>query len=323
MLACALVILFMFLTHGRPPSPADLDRAIPPEAHGREEPWRAIVEAVPVLVVGGAISVIVAEVITALVRAAHRLEDATRDLTRRQTEAEVARSVQRGLLPAELPRIPGATLAARSDPAAEVGGDYYDAFTLADGRLVIVVADVAGKGTPAALVAAALQSAVRARVAVDDDLSRLLAGANARFITSSGEGRFATIFVAVIDPRDQVVRYASAGHNPALLLSDGRSETLKATGPPLGVDPDARFEQVEARPAPGSRLLVYSDGISEAMSDRRELLGVERLAEAAAAAREGNADDMVRSVFTAAERWRGAAEQSDDMTAIAVAIDSH
>ncbi len=276
----------------------------------------------PVLVLGGLVCVLMVEVIVALRQSRRRLERTTRALTRRETEAEVARAVQRRLLPEPLPCVPGLEIAARCDPALEVGGDYYDAFTLPGGRLAVVLADVAGKGTGAALIAATLQATIRARLDVDPDLERLVARVNADLVALSDEGHFATLFIAIIDgasgPRAPATfRYVNAGHNPALLLTDAGIVELWATGLPLGISTEERHRALDAGPA--SLLLLYSDGLSEARPAGGEQFGAERLRHLVQ--RPDPPAEVIDRLYRDINAWRLGADQQDDMTAVAVRWD--
>ena len=189
--------------------------------------------------------------------------------------------LQRALLPAKLPEIPGVGIAVSYETAARAGGDYYDFFDLGDGRWGVIVGDVSGHGAPAAVVMAMTRTLLHAHsltdVAPEDVLAmtnRYLAQHNERY-----EGTFVTAFYAIFDPRDGSVQYASAGHNPPLLMRlDGTVLQLdQAQSLPLGVVSDWPKAQASVCLRRGDSLMLYTDGITEACDDTGEAYGLQRL----------------------------------------------
>jgi serine phosphatase RsbU (regulator of sigma subunit)/anti-sigma regulatory factor (Ser/Thr protein kinase) len=233
-----------------------------------------------------------------------------------ETEQTIAVTLQRSVLPASLPRIEGTQLAARYLPGTaelDVGGDWFDAIPLADGRLGLVVGDVVGKGVEAAAAMAQLRNGLRAfsldRLRPDSALARLN-----RLAGESLETTFATVVYAVIDPKKRICRIASAGHPPPIVaFADGRVELIEGgRGLPLGVAPDTRYRQTTVELPVGSVLLLYSDGLVE----RRGHSIDEGLTRVTAAVTEGprQPEQLVEYVV---ERLVGSTERGDDIALLA------
>jgi sigma-B regulation protein RsbU (phosphoserine phosphatase) len=195
-------------------------------------------------------------------------------------ELEEARRIQRKLMPTALPHVEGFELAASWQPAGRVGGDCYDAIPLGGSRLAITIADVVGKGLPAALLMSGLQTAVRAfasDVLPTDDLCARL---NRIIGSQIAEGRFISFFCCLLDPAIGVLSYTNAGHYPAILVRrDGTVERLAIGGPVLGAIPGASFGRGVVDVGAGDRLVLYTDGITEARNADDEEFGEERLIE--------------------------------------------
>jgi len=176
----------------------------------------------------------------------------------------VAAEIQQGLLP-ELPRgVPGYAFAAVQQSCHAVGGDYYDFIPLSDGRYWLVMADVAGKGYPAALTVANLQAMLQVLAAQDVHFDEALAYINRSLCRTMTGGRFVTLFMAKLQPESHSMLWVNAGHVPPLLQTAGGTVRLKAATPPLGVLPELRFEVQRIELAPGDLLLAYTDGLTEA-----------------------------------------------------------
>jgi sigma-B regulation protein RsbU (phosphoserine phosphatase) len=226
-------------------------------------------------------------------------------------EIDIARGVQQRLFPQKLPQIPGVDCAGVCRPAQGVGGDYYD---------FIALGDVAGKGIPAALLMASLQASLRGqRLSGPADLAQLMTNLNFLIHEASPENRYATFFYGELDPSTRRLDYVNAGHNaPMLFRGDGGVERLAATGPVVGLVEAGRFEQRSIVLSPGDVLLVYSDGISEAMNGNDQEWGETQLAAAARAALPCDPRALIEKLFVAADAFAGGAMQHDDMTVVAV-----
>lgn len=202
---------------------------------------------------------------------------------RHERERRISQTFQRAALPAELPKIPGTTLSAWYEAGgsdAQIGGDWYDAFRLPDGRLVLSIGDVAGSGLDAAVIMGSVRQSIRTAAIINPE-PRLVLDAVDRVVRALGE-RFVTAFAAIFDPLFGELRYASAGHPAALLRTpSGRVEALVTRGLPLGLRNVAESETSSRTLTPGSQLLLYTDGLSEV--DHDVIAGERRLSEAFAA----------------------------------------
>jgi phosphoserine phosphatase RsbU/P len=190
-----------------------------------------------------------------------------------------AAEIQRRLLPSEVPEVAGFDLAGCSIPCRTVGGDYYDFLSYPDGRIVIIIGDVSGKGLGAALLMAHLQACAHLLFENPEPLSIHVSRLNGGVATNCAGNAFITLFAAVLDLEKREFAYCNAGHNPPLILrSNGVVETLGATGIPLGIIRDAVYEQNTFRLSPGDSLVLFSDGVTEACgSDDSDEFGEPRL----------------------------------------------
>ena len=260
-----------------------------------------------------------------------------------ERELDLAREVQESLFPAEIPALPGIRVAALNQPARIVSGDLYDVIGIDDDRMVVVCADVSGKGFAAALLAAQVQSYFRAMVQAASVVRLVLesASVSADVFRSLGSlpllvvrqlnttacrhlrlsGRYATLFFAEIDGRDGAVDYVNAGHNPPLLLAPGSGvELLSTGGPPVGLLADATYEVGRVTVPPDGTLLMYTDGVTEARDRHDEEFGLPRLIDLCAGAR-GEVAQLLPRIREAVETWSGGLEPADDITLVAVGRD--
>jgi phosphoserine phosphatase RsbU/P len=261
------------------------------------------------------------------------------DLLREQAEKErleeelrIARQIQMSLLPQGTVGLPGLRIAALCLPAAEVGGDYYDLLPLSDTRMGVLVADVSGKGTSAALYMAELKGLVLSLSRIHDSPGRLLAEANRILAANMDPRSFITMTYAVVDTAARTLRYARAGHNPMIHLeaATGRTRVLAPQGIGLGMDRGERFEEVlEEAVVPlvtGDVFVFFTDGLSEAMNVHAELFGERRLrdvveaAESVGTAEMDDTDDMKERILAAVRDFVGEAAQHDDMTMVILKV---
>jgi serine phosphatase RsbU (regulator of sigma subunit) len=229
-------------------------------------------------------------------------------------EMRVARSIQQGLFPRQYPQVPGYTMAAHCQPAHETGGDFYDFVQFEDGRLGLVIGDVAGKGMPAALLMANARSIWRAEASNERGPGETLQRVNRSLHHDINSNGFVTLLYALLDPPAGRLCLASAGHPLPLLCNDAGLREIEVYGLPLGLQPDATYEEVQVSLAPGDTLLLYTDGVTEAMNSARELFGVDRLV--ALMQHEGHrpAGALAERVLSVACTFGGQAGQADDMT---------
>jgi sigma-B regulation protein RsbU (phosphoserine phosphatase) len=235
-------------------------------------------------------------------------------------EHEDAQAIQRALLPADLPVAPGVEIGARWQPASSFGGDCYDLVPLGGSRLAISIADVCGKGLPAALLMAHLQASSRAAVVADPSPGRVAARVNRELMANARLCRLVTAFWAVYDTPVGRLRYTNAGHNPPLLVrADGAVSRLAVGGMVLGACEGSAYDEAEITLGRGDRLLLYTDGITEADGDGDELYGDQRLEQAVGRFRQLSAGRMVDRLFEDAAAFTGGRFR-DDATMLAVAI---
>ena len=197
-----------------------------------------------------------------------------------QRDLELARRMQRALLPAKPPQVPGYYFFDYYQAAREVGGDYYDYVPLPGGRFAVIVGDVAGKGVPAALLMARLSADVRFSLAMEDNLAKAVEQINDGFSSRDWQDKFVTMLVAVLNPQTGGVNIVNAGHMaPILRRQDGSVTEIgeEATGLPLGVAAGMEYEAYSTQLEPGDVVTIFTDGFSEAMNGQRELYGLERL----------------------------------------------
>jgi sigma-B regulation protein RsbU (phosphoserine phosphatase) len=195
-----------------------------------------------------------------------------------ERELELAAAIQRQLLPRELPHIPGVELAGSTLPTRQVGGDYFDWFPLSGGRLGFAVADVSGKGIPAALLVSTVHAAIHLQIDASETIVDLVSRIDRHLQRFSPAHKFLTLFFGLLEPGASLLRYVSAGHNPALLArSGGAIDRLSATGVPLGLLPHGAWREETVPFHRGDLLCVYTDGFTEATNGDEEEFGLERL----------------------------------------------
>jgi PAS domain S-box-containing protein len=256
-------------------------------------------------------------------RVAERTEQLKRAMVKQQQEAQerqrieqelhVARLIQQTLLPKSVPRLPGYDVAAYYQPATEVGGDFYDFLELEDGHLGLLVGDATGHGMPAALLMATTRGMLRAGAQTSDSPSEVLERVNNSLCPDIPPNMFVTCLTAFLDSTSGQLQYANAGHDlPYLRHADGVSE-LRATGMPLGIMPNMRYEQKEITLKPGESVLLYSDGLVEAHDSQHEMFGIPRM-ERLIGRHPGGAT-LMDFLLAEMERFTGEDwEQEDDIT---------
>ncbi len=236
-------------------------------------------------------------------------------------DLELAHRVQQGLLPARPPEIPGYEVFDYYEPAHQIGGDFFGYVPLPDGRMAVVLADVSGKGVSAALVMATLSADVRYCLAIERDVAEAVSRINESFCRSGWDDRFATLVVAVLDPLSNRLSVVNAGHLPVFLRdATGAVRTIGAeeSGLPLGVDPDHIYLGVDVDFESGSTLVLYTDGISEAMDHEHRTYGLGRLMRILADPVK-NAEELGRRVLGDVERHAAGQVRSDDMCLVCLA----
>jgi sigma-B regulation protein RsbU (phosphoserine phosphatase) len=236
-----------------------------------------------------------------------------------EDQLQVAREVQAGLLPGAPPELPGYDIAAVNLPTWPIGGDYYDYVSLDGGRLGVVVADVSGKGIPAALIMATFRAALRTELRRHAEVLAVAAQLNRVVLESRDASRFVTAVCGVLDVASGRLTYVNCGHNPPLVLrASGEAESLRQGGPALGLFADGFFEAGTVRLDPGDSLVLYTDGVVEPTDDRGTEFGVERLETAVRGATGRPASAALRAVIDATRVFSGQDDYEDDFTLVVV-----
>jgi len=245
-----------------------------------------------------------------------RLKRTTAEKERLLKEIEIARGIQQSFLPDAPPDIEGVEIAAVSLPARVVGGDFYDFIPLDKDHWGLVVADVSGKGIPAALFMALSRALVRASAMGKLSPAEAIRHANELIMQDSKAEMFVTLFYAVLDTRTKVLCYANAGHNPPLHVSGSTSNVvlLKAQGVPVGIISDVEMTNEEIALRPGDAVVLYTDGVTEANNKENEQFEMERLTDVVIASRTLSADGIMAKIRGELEKFVGDHPQFDDIT---------
>ena len=247
-----------------------------------------------------------------------RLFQETLEKQKMENELVIARDIQRGLLPRTLPKIPGFDLAAVNISSKQVGGDYYDAIVLENGRFVIAIGDVSGKGAPASLLMANVQATIRTLVHFNLPLSEMTSRVNRLIYENTGNDKFITFFWGILDPATKIFCYVNAGHNHPFVVRANKSiERLTEGGIILGVVKDAApYEEGRVQLSAGDAVVMFTDGISEAMNtegvDYTEERVEEFLRKVSASSAQGILDEIQHEIA----RYTSGAPQSDDITLV-------
>jgi sigma-B regulation protein RsbU (phosphoserine phosphatase) len=234
-------------------------------------------------------------------------------------DIEIAREIQRWLVPRKAPDVPGVDIAFATRAAKTIGGDYYDAFRRAtDGPLLIAVADVSGKSVPAAMLMATFQASLRALAGVSSSLSDLAGGLNRQVCANSSNGRFTTAFIAELDPLTGNLTYLSAGHNPPILRrEDGTFERLKSENIPLGIEAKEVYKTRVTNVGLHDLLMIYTDGVTEARNEDKEQFGETRLMTLMqSTGKNEQSARTLSNVMQVLDEFVGAAPQHDDITCL-------
>ena len=234
---------------------------------------------------------------------------------RLQRELELSRQIQVEMLPRAPLRVGAAEIKGISIPAREVGGDFFNYFALPDGRLALLVGDVSGKGVSAALLMANVQATLRARLTSDADLATLAASLDREIHDSTPGPVYLTLFLGVLDPEREQLRYVNAGHNPQFVLhADGGLDRMPATGLPIALFPGHPYEEARVPVHRGDLIFFYTDGLTDTENVRGEMFGIERLETLLTSEQSHGVDTVLERIEAAVREFRGAAEPFDDAT---------
>ncbi|HKV25936.1 MAG TPA: PP2C family protein-serine/threonine phosphatase [Candidatus Acidoferrum sp.] len=238
-------------------------------------------------------------------------------------DLEIAREIQQWLVPSQPPAVQSADIAFASRPQNSVAGDYYDAFFPTataenQGKLLLVIADVAGKSIPAALLMATLQASLRTIASEGAPLAELVVRLNRYASAHSLEGRrFTTAVIAEYEPATRHLTYVNAGHNPPILRrANGELQKLEVGGLPLGIEAEAHYETAALDFSPGDALILYTDGVVEAFNDKGELFGDARWHSAIQELPEATAQASLQFLMKPVDAFVGFTRQSDDITCL-------
>jgi len=239
-----------------------------------------------------------------------------------EEQLRVARSIQEGLLPREIPGVRGLEVEAMIRFCLDVAGDYYDIMGLDDGRLLLAVADVAGKGVGPALLMANLQASLRTTREMGISLAETASRMNALIYDNTPPELFITFFIACIDPAGGRFSYVNAGHNPPILMrSSGDTRSLSAGGLLFGVVRDAVYDQGMETLEPGDTILLFTDGVSEAMDASDEEYGTDRIERIMRSSMDLSLKELLTRIEKSVEEFHGSSRYSDDFTLMAVRRD--
>ena len=246
-----------------------------------------------------------------------------KERTQLENELELSQKVQRALLPHDVPHISGVEIAAFSQPAHFVGGDYFDFLHFKDGSHAIVIADVMGKGMPASMLMASLQASLRIIAPESAEPAEVVARLNHLFCHNIRLTKFVSLFLARYDENSRVLTYCNAGHNPPLVYrSDGSIRTLLPTGAAIGLVEQTTFEQRRIGLGPGDRVLLYTDGVVESLNKQNELFGQERLEKFLRTSSQLSAHQLVTSLRDRVQQFIETTAPTDDTTIIALEVNN-
>jgi phosphoserine phosphatase RsbU/P len=244
----------------------------------------------------------------------NEIEEAERAMAKEMHQAAL---IQQGLLPSSAPATEGLDIAAKAVASRSVGGDYFDFIKYPDGRVAIMVGDVAGKGMPAALLMSSLQARVHVVFEEPDDLAKKMARLNKSTCASCPDNRFITFFTCIVDATSGKVVFTNAGHNPPLVVrAKGGYQALEGGGMILGILPMAQYQESEIILEQGDVLVLFSDGVTEAVDPEDHDFGEERLAKLVASMRDRPAAEIVQEVHRAVHAFTQGAPPADDITVV-------
>src|SRR5688572_9882583 len=248
-----------------------------------------------------------------------RLLEAQLQQERLERELQLAMEIQQRFQPTAPPIVPGYELQGISFPCYEIGGDYYDFIRRDNGRLIVALGDVSGKGAAAALLMSSLHAAVHAQAASHDSILRTITGVNRYLAENIPANRFITLFYAELDPKTGSLAFLNAGHNPPLIVhAAGTMEQLAAGGLPLGIMPDADYREGTTKLSHGDVLVIYSDGVTEAQSPSGEEFGPTRLYDVVARNLDASAAGIRDRIESALTKFSQGTPAADDITLVIV-----
>ena len=256
-------------------------------------------------------------------QSAHVLEHARllqkeQQLLRLEEEYRMAKEIQMNILPKQIPAITGYDIYALNIPAREVGGDYYDFINLPGNKIAFCLGDITGKGLPAAMLMANLQATLRGQALTQKNVSENIKNSNILLFNSTAENRFATLFYGELDYTNHTITYCNAGHDAPISFLKNNIVRLNEGGLLLGSFDFAEFEQVTKQIEPKELLLIYSDGVTEAMNSNNEEFGEDKLLDIIKSNLNLSAKELIEKIITEVKAHSSKVEQSDDITLMAL-----
>ena len=238
-----------------------------------------------------------------------------------EEQLALARSIQSRLLPGRIPDVPGLDIAATNITSAEVSGDYYDTISMPDGRLVIIISDVSGKGVPASLLASSLQASLRAHCVGSDSPAQILDRVNVYLHESTDPSHFATLFLAVYNPDVRSLTYSSGGHNsPIVRRNDGSIELLEVGGMPIGAFDFSTYDEATIHFEDGDTLFLYTDGLTESLNPEGEEFGTDRVEQFLDDFNDLDASALLSAMHDELKAFCKRDQADDDVTLMALKI---
>ncbi len=251
-----------------------------------------------------------------------RLFEEALEKQRLEEELAIAHDIQKRLLPQQPPQLEGLDLFGLNWPSKQVGGDYYDFFEIDNDRLVLTIGDVSGKGVPAALLMANLQASLHALIHAGWPLHKTVARINDLVFRNTAVDKFITFFIAVLDLRTRTLTCVNAGHNPPILLRGEQAHKLQVGGLLLGMMGNVAYEEETWQLQPDDWLVLYTDGVSEAMNPEDEEFTEHRVEAVMRQHRGASAQEMLEALATAVQDFSQGAPQADDITLVALHVKS-
>ncbi len=248
-----------------------------------------------------------------------RLYDEEKTLKKIEEELRVASDIQSFLLPKSKPKIRGFDVAGKSTPAKEVGGDYFDFINIDDNRNVICLGDISGKGMPAAMLMANLQATLRGQALFTNSAGECLTRANKLLYRSTDLHKFATLFYGILDSSNNTLFFSNAGHDPPFLIDTNKKVTrLLKGGTVLGFMEEVQYEEDSVKMNAGDTIIIYSDGITEALNEKNKEFGEERLMDIVKENIKFSAEKLIANVFEKVKTFSKDVPQSDDGTMVVI-----
>ncbi len=249
-----------------------------------------------------------------------RLQQETVEKERLQRQVQIAAEVQRRMIPAGAPHVPGFDIAALYAPCFELGGDFYDFIQFGESTLGIAVADVVGKGLPASLLMASVRAAIRAYASDIYDLDEIIARVNRAMVADTRTNEFITLWYGTLNYARKQLTYCAAGHDPALMVRDGHIQELGAGGMVLGVNAAEVYSKEVIELRPGDLIFIYTDGLSDAVTFSGEKFGKARVRETLLRYRDLSAEQICQNMIWETRRFVGLNRRTDDTTLVAVRV---